>query len=431
MKRFFFIFTLLALSIFSINLVSAYSHCKTTSCGSGCTVEVCCDNSGYVICQLNSPDDVVCGKDSSWCDNYLSGGSKSCIPGTDWCCNDGGYIVDYSHHGSSYGCCQPDYPFYFNGDGCWNANVVGADNYFTKLSECDYLWNPDTKAWTVEESCDGKDYLKCSRNKLGDFIDGWDNLGRVIGKCGVECTVGQEKCEGTSYSVCEDSSYVNKGNTVGKCGVVCNTENTCDEPVLGKICQEGDVYEKTQLKNCAVTECINIGFGYNLLENCSEECTETFECQNDSDCDSGKVCSNGECSTQFHAFIISLFSTSEIPLNAYCSSLTDEPCEIGTENCTGFTLLKCENNQWENLGNVLGKCNYTSNQTVCTMDAKVCSDGSSVSRNADDNCNFYSCPSSNWLDKVLFKIGDFDVKGLHLLMFIVFVIVLFAIAGRK
>lgn len=35
--------------------------------------------------------------------------------------------------------------------------------------------------------------------------------------------------------------------------------------------------------------------------------------------------------------------------------------------------------------------------TACTMDAKVCDDGSYVGRNPNNNCEFFDCPSSNQL----------------------------------
>jgi hypothetical protein len=35
------------------------------------------------------------------------------------------------------------------------------------------------------------------------------------------------------------------------------------------------------------------------------------------------------------------------------------------------------------------------NMKVCTLDAKLCPDGSSVSRDPDNNCEFYECPGEN------------------------------------
>ena len=39
--------------------------------------------------------------------------------------------------------------------------------------------------------------------------------------------------------------------------------------------------------------------------------------------------------------------------------------------------------------------NNSGNNTVCTMDAKLCSDGSYVSRNANNNCRFNACPDDD------------------------------------
>ncbi len=69
---------------------------------------------------------------------------------------------------------------------------------------------------------------------------------------------------------------------------------------------------------------------------------------------------------------------------------------------------------------------------VCTLDVKLCPDGTYVGRIPPD-CNFAECPSGNGFDlnQVLFKIGDFGVTILHLIIFIVGLFVLQIILPKK
>ncbi len=52
---------------------------------------------------------------------------------------------------------------------------------------------------------------------------------------------------------------------------------------------------------------------------------------------------------------------------------------------------------------------FRNSQVLCTADVKECEDGSFVSRNSDNNCEFYECPSneSNLKDN---SIGNIDIE---------------------
>ncbi len=69
---------------------------------------------------------------------------------------------------------------------------------------------------------------------------------------------------------------------------------------------------------------------------------------------------------------------------------------------------------------------------VCTLDVKLCPDGTYVGRIPPD-CNFAECPSGNGFDlnQVLFKIGDFEVTLLMFIIAIVALILLLTLGGRR
>ena len=71
-----------------------------------------------------------------------------------------------------------------------------------------------------QERCDGLDVLKC--------IDGkWQKVGKVKGKCGVECINGS-KCVGYDYYECKEYKWVLVESKASKCGFVCETgEEKC------------------------------------------------------------------------------------------------------------------------------------------------------------------------------------------------------------
>jgi len=149
--------------------------------------EWCCDDDDHVFC---GNDRDVCGT-PDYCQN-LNNPELSCrLNDPDWCCDDAGYIIDYASANSNSGCCSPDYPFYSKtSDSCWNAPIEESDNYYTRLSQCDYFWQPSASSYTIpEESCSATGESKvCALNGVSQWINGWNNKGTILGECGVECT---------------------------------------------------------------------------------------------------------------------------------------------------------------------------------------------------------------------------------------------------
>jgi len=165
-------------------------------------VERCCDEAGHIFCDHDEP--TVCG-DPGYCAN-LNNPELSCIPGEDWCCYEVGWVADYTHHR----CCPPDYPFYIGrgiyDDYCSMYDTLDANNYYTNLATCDYLYSYDTNQFTIEETCLDYNFKVCEMNRIAQWINGWDLRGIVLGKCGVECNTdancptdevfGEKYCDG-------------------------------------------------------------------------------------------------------------------------------------------------------------------------------------------------------------------------------------------
>jgi len=270
MKKLIYLFVFLLL----ISFVSAYSRCVDYN-----DERWCCDEG--VICDPSDPS--VCGKDSAWCDNY-NNPQLSCIPGEDWCCYSAGYIADYSAHK----CCSPDFPFYITqgvkAGRCSIYNTLGANNYYTNLKECDYLYSYNTGLFAIEEICLGYNYKKCKLDGIAKWINGWDTPQIVVGKCGVECLkdtdcpkgkfVGDKFC--SSGNIAQTYQSYSCTNYDYKCEFRQEEKvvETCDYKCEGGfciICDEGDKKcVGNELKVCEDNKWIT-------EEVCETECIENGE----------------------------------------------------------------------------------------------------------------------------------------------------------
>jgi hypothetical protein len=174
-KVFLFFVTL----VFLIGIISAIGECKFFG-----EIKWCCDETGHVFCNPDDPS--VCGS-PDWCANF-NNPQLSCIPGEDWCCYNSGYVADYSSHK----CCPPTHPFYeASSNNCWDIRIPTADNYYTRLSECNRLVYINSHT-SVENKCVGAEFFICAENKLKKFVDGWESSGVIIGKCGAECKLDKD-----------------------------------------------------------------------------------------------------------------------------------------------------------------------------------------------------------------------------------------------
>lgn len=97
------------------------------------------------------------------------------------CCEISNHIIDYS----AGWCCPPDSPFYITSgmykNMCGVYNTGGADNYYTRLSQCNYFYSWDTQQFTQERVCFGYEENICVQN---NFITSWKALGLRVGACG-------------------------------------------------------------------------------------------------------------------------------------------------------------------------------------------------------------------------------------------------------
>jgi len=213
-------------------------------------VEYCCEEAGHIFCDPNSYE--VCG-DPGYCAN-LNNPELSCIPGEDWCCYDAGWVADYSAHR----CCSPDYPFYYAPDNnCWTARTPSSNNYYTNLAQCSYIWYPDLMYSIWDKECFGTEYRECARDQISQWIDGWNSLGVISGKCGVECfsdancpadEITGTSCSGNNILQTEtDNRCLNyqclastKDVIVESCSFKCEDVEDQGAICIDKICDEGD-----------------------------------------------------------------------------------------------------------------------------------------------------------------------------------------------
>jgi len=239
-------------------------------------------------------------------------------------------LISKSGTGSFGGC--PTYVLWSKSSLDLGMRIASAEGATTRLDIVIECGSGQTK-------CDGTTYYTCSTSNK------WVSQGKVAGKCGIQCTsnsncssnqycsnytcqnntcsVGEETCSGSDYSVCRASSSGNYWSsaipTQGKCGVVCIDGEQCSGTTL-QVCQNYNwVNQGIVQGKCGVT----------CTSNGETKCDGTTYsvCENNVWASKGVVV--GQC-------------------NVNC---------ISGEKCVGFVNNVCENNQWIDKGNVIGKCN--------------------------------------------------------------------------
>lgn len=218
----------LFLLILMIGLVSAYPHCYD---------DWCCDNDGFVCDGQNK----ICGESEDWCDNYNNPQLSCMYNDPEWCCDIGGHVIDYS----AKWCCPPDSPFYITtgiyADYCGTYDTGGADNYYTRLSQCDYLYSWDTGQFTVEEGCLDYNFRRCEHHGISQWIDGWQN----------------------------------RGATIGECGVTCLSDSQCpNDEVLDNFCNINQIMKTTRQYSCSNYNCVSVD-KTEVVETCSLNCDDS------------------------------------------------------------------------------------------------------------------------------------------------------------
>lgn len=154
---------------------------------------------------------------NSYCDNYLNKCYKVCVVDCPSChdplWSDRIYSCEYLD-------CIPQ-----------EEKCVGIDYYYcdagrwiieTASSKC-----PGECEYIGQEKCDGNNVFYCALKTIdgvSNYV--WEFEGLFVGKCDYTCILGNTKCDGTNYSVCEVNPAINsiiinvwsnKGQVEGKC----------------------------------------------------------------------------------------------------------------------------------------------------------------------------------------------------------------------
>ena len=263
--------------------------------------EWCCETSGHVFCDNNNLD--VCGF-PGWCDN-MKNPEKSCQPGSDFCCLDSGYIIDYSANV----CCPPDNPFYLTigskAGRCGPYDDGGAsDNYYTRNRDCEIIFNYDTNKFeSPEEKCDNQiKYVCVDSNEK--FLTKWiKDESWTYSACSDACSIGETKCVGLDYYGCGGLAetglhvWLNYGHTAGKCGVECGSDTDCPDDVeVNSFCKDGKLNINFVDNFCDEFARCSKKAGTTILDLTIGKCQ--IECFTDEDCaediERERVCIGGK-----------------------------------------------------------------------------------------------------------------------------------------
>jgi len=149
-------------------------------------------------------------------------------------------------------CCPLRGPNYYSlNNHCYSQRVPGADNYFTRNSECSSIITPvngvidyENSPPQYEEKCEGSNYLMCYSSVTNDatgmsdpenFIAKWVDKGIIIGKCEIECLDGEIKgyiCpngESVGWCTCENNKLDCILSPENQCEIQeCNTPIDCE-----------------------------------------------------------------------------------------------------------------------------------------------------------------------------------------------------------
>ena len=180
-------------------------------CGGTCYADyfVCCEIPGWTFDpsteECNPPTQGDCSNDPSKnldCSRY---------------CTEPGHVYAYNFDV----CCAPQNPYTPDGRGCYTTPQPGADNYYTRKSEC---------TSTSETKCQGDNLYQCTENP--QFIYKYTNKGQVTGQCGIQCNTLSD-CSGNlpncqSTQTCDYSCGWNECIAVGTSNYYRLENNICN-----------------------------------------------------------------------------------------------------------------------------------------------------------------------------------------------------------
>jgi len=174
-----------------------------------------------------------------------------------------GLIIDYSHDA----CCPQAYPFVISttngGLGCSGSPQKDfSDNFYTRQSSC----------FKGDDKCVGSSYSVCKDSS--SYIWKYVSAGEVVGKCGVECIAGQEKCVGLKQFICSNNKWVEQAYIIGKCGVECLSKSDCPAAIIReKKCSEDDITIESTSYSCESNKCIQ-KIENNIIQTCQYGCLD-------------------------------------------------------------------------------------------------------------------------------------------------------------
>lgn len=154
----------------------------------------------------------------------------------------------------------------------------------------------------------------------------------------------------------------------GVCFLRCETNADCGDPVIDRICQDGDVYEQITTPTCDVVpgECSD-EVTSSLVQDCDTlECSAgrcVIPCSDDADCSSlTDLCGEGKCNTDLNECYIDF-----APEDTLCRASSGDSCDLD-DFCTGDSEI-CEDD-------------FLSDGSSCTDDGIACT---------IDSCNSGVC----------------------------------------
>jgi hypothetical protein len=377
-------------------------YCGDSDCGLGETCSncsddcnPCCGNSdcdyNYGESYLNCPADCPC-RFNSECDDgnvcttdSCSGGSCSSANNTA-ACSDGNFCngPDTCSNGScsvSDGDpCSADQDFPFCNESAQRCDQCTQD------SDC-----ADDGNVCTDHACDVDEGVCVVSNNTASCDDGlWCNgtdtcSEGACGHAGDPCGAGETCNEATdSCDVCTTNADCNDGNVCttdtcsgGQCSNVNNTAS-CDD---GLFCNGADT--------CSSGTCTHAGDPCSGGDTCNESYNRCDECQQNSDCDDGNLCTTDTCSSGQCSNVNNSNSCSDGNACTVGDTCSGGSCQAGSAlNCNDSNV--CTNDSCDPGSG----CQYVNNTVSCNdglfcNGADTCSGGSCT--HAGDPCGSDTC----------------------------------------
>ena len=205
-----------------------------------------------------------------------------------------------------------------------DVNTVGANNYYTSRQNCDYINDVANKVFIIDDKCVGSNYVACKQNEASSFIADFFNNGQIVGKCGVECIedtdcnqdvqdvrYGCDKKDSLNIveknvclnNICSFKTDIdNIGKILGKCGVECLTDTNCNDDFVNETCEDMNSVDVLTNNFCSDENVCSFSVSKTdngiILDKCNVECLANIDCV--SYCgDKQPTCDTGICGCSY------------------------------------------------------------------------------------------------------------------------------------